>query len=94
VLSAVAPGFGLIEPSNVPLLWGLVYANIAFMSGVVYDREFLWSGVAIFLGAVLAMAYQSYNGYILGPFMSIGLIIPGLRAERRAVSQLGLGHAD
>lgn len=29
------------------------------------------------------MAFPYYNGYILGPFMGLGLIIPGTMGERR-----------
>lgn len=83
VLSGVAPGFGLIDERNIPVVWGLVYANLAAMVGVVYRHEFLWSGLAIFGGCVLAIALPDYNGYILGPFMGLGMIVPGLMAERR-----------
>jgi hypothetical protein len=83
LLSGLAPTLGLIDGDNVPIIWGLVYANIAFMTGVVYEREFLMYGILIFAGCVLAMVFQSYNGYILGPFMGLGMIVPGLRAERR-----------
>ncbi|MEM7164990.1 MAG: hypothetical protein AAF581_05960 [Planctomycetota bacterium] len=82
-LSALAPMLGLIDGRNVPLIWGLVYANMAFMMGVVYTREFLFSGVAIFGGVILAMIFSEYNGYILGVFMGFGMIVPGVIAERR-----------
>jgi hypothetical protein len=83
VLSGAGPGFGFIEGREVPTLWGLVYATMAFMVGVVYSPEYRWAGVAIFVGALLAMAFPGYNGVILGPFMGIGMIVPGLLAERR-----------
>ncbi len=83
VLSFLAPATGLIEGANVPIIWGLVYANMAFMMGVAYSRDFLISGVAIFLGCVAAILLQDYNGYILGPCMGLGMIIPGIRAEAR-----------
>jgi hypothetical protein len=41
------------------------------------------SGVVIFVGCLIAMSVSEYGGYILGPFMGIGMIVPGLRAERR-----------
>jgi len=83
VLSAVAPATGLIHGANVPILWGLAYANMAFVIGVIYSREFMISGIVIFIGAVAAMFAQEHNGYILGPFMGIGMMIPGWIAERR-----------
>ncbi len=83
VLSVVAPATHLIHGSNVPILWGLAYANMAFVIGVIYSREFMISGVVIFVGAIAAMFAQKYNGYILGPFMGVGMMIPGVIAERR-----------
>jgi hypothetical protein len=62
---------------------GLVYAALAFGIGVVYQREWLLSGLFIFAGAVAAILVEDYNGYITGPTMGLGLIVPGVMAERR-----------
>ncbi len=83
ILSAVSTPLGFIKGENIPIVWGLVYANLAFMIGVVYTREYLIAGALIFAGSILAMALPDYNGYILGPFMGLGLIIPGTMGERR-----------
>ncbi len=83
ILSAVSTPLGFIDGENIPIVWGLVYANLAFMMGVVYTREYLIAGAVIFVGSVLAMWQAQYNGYILGPFMGLGLIIPGIMGERR-----------
>ncbi len=83
VLSAIAPATDFIAGPNVPIIWGLVYANMAFMMGVTYSLDFLVSGIAIFAGCIIAVFLQPYNGFILGPFMGLGMIIPGLRAEAR-----------
>ncbi len=83
VLSGLAPSLGFIDGHAVPTMWGIVYANMAFMVGVTYERDFLWAGLFIFAGVILAIIFQTYNGYILGPFMGLGMIIPGMRAERR-----------
>ena len=89
LLSALAPATGFIDGPNVPIVWGLVYANLAFTTGVIYERDFLVSGVAIFGGVVLALFFQHYNGYILGPVMGLGMILPGRRAEARVRRLLG-----
>ena len=89
VLSGVSPGSGWIDGQDVPILWGLVYANLAFMMGVVYNREFLVAGVCIFAGSIVAMFLRYYQGYILGPVMGLGILIPGLRAEARAKAIMG-----
>lgn len=83
LLSGLAPATGFVDGPNVPIVWGLVYANLAFTTGVIYERDFQVAGVAIFAGVVLAMLFQRYNGYILGPVMGLGMIVPGLRAEAR-----------
>lgn len=83
VLTAISPSLHFIEGHNIPIVWGLVYANLAFMIGVAFSKEFMISGIAIFLGCIAAIIFQDYNGYILGPAMGFGMIIPGLRAEAR-----------
>ena len=86
ILSAVAPsmpGHEFIRGENIPIMWGLIYANMAFMMGVAYGRDFLISGIVIFAGCITAIFLQDYNGYILGPVMGLGMIVPGLRAEAR-----------
>lgn len=82
-LSALGPALGFIEGRDVPTLWGLVYAAMASMYCVVYSREWLWAGAGIFAGAVAAMAFPDWNGVILGPVMGLGMIVPGVVAERR-----------
>jgi len=86
VLSAVAPsipGHEFIRGENIPIMWGLLYANIAFMMGLAYSRDFMISGVLIFIGCIASIFLQTYNGYILGPVMGLGMLVPGLRAEAR-----------
>ena len=88
LLSAIGPGSGLIPHQAVSLVWGFVYANMAYMVGVVYRTEYLVAGLAIAAGALAAWFLPSYRGFILGPFMGLGMIIPGVMAERR-VARLG-----
>ncbi len=83
LLSALAPGLGILRGEHVPILWGLVYANLAFSIGVVYRRDFLYAGIVIFAGTLLAMVFHESAGYLLGPFMGLGMIVPGLRGEAR-----------
>ena len=83
LVSFAAPATGFLPGESIPVVWGIAYANLAFMTGVVYSREYLWSGAAILAGCVLAMAVPEWNAAILGPFMGLGLMVPGLQAERR-----------
>ncbi len=82
-LSVLAPMTDFIHGTNVPVIWGLIYANMAFMMGVAYCKDYLISGICIFIGCALSILFQQYSGYILGPFMGLGMIIPGARAEAR-----------
>ena len=83
VLSAISPNVGFIDGQDIPTLWGLVYATMACMLGVVYRRSFLHAGLFIFAGAIAAILLPQWNGYILGPAMGLGMIVPGLQAEAR-----------
>ena len=92
-LSVIGPMTGFIAGTNVPVIWGLIYANMAFMMGVAYNVDFMISGACIFLGCTASMLYQEFNGYILGPCMGLGMIIPGLRAEARVRRILQSGNS-
>ena len=81
-------GFQLLDDKFIYVIWGLAYANLAFMTGVVYTRDFLLSGIFIFVAVIIALAFSDYAGFILGPAMGLGLVVPGLLAERR-VRHLG-----
>lgn len=82
-LSVVLPTSGFVDPVNMPTVWALVYAVMTSMVGVVYTREWGIAGGAIFVAAIVAMYLPDYNGLIVGPAMGLGLIIPGIVAERR-----------
>jgi hypothetical protein len=83
VLSVVAPATGFVAGPEVPIVWALIYATLAFMVGVVYAREWMVSGGVIFLAALVAMFLPDLAGFIVGPVMGVGMIVPGVMAERR-----------
>jgi len=83
LLSALAPATGVLRGEDVPIVWGLAYSVLAYMVGVVYERDFRLAGMAIFAGTLVAMVFREQAGYILGPFMGFGLMLPGQAAERR-----------
>ncbi len=83
LFSAIGPASGLIPHQAVQLVWGFAYANMAYMVGVVYRIEYLVAGLAIAVGTLAAWFVPPYRGFILGPFMGLGMIIPGVMAERR-----------
>ena len=83
LLSVVGPISDYIPGPFVPILWGFTYASLMYTIGVVYTREYLIAGFAILFGTVIALFHVRYAGMILGPFMGLGAIVPGVIAERR-----------
>lgn len=82
-LSAAGPATGFIPGPFVPLLWGFTYASMMYAIGVVYTREYTIAGLTILLGTMIALFHVRHAGMILGPFMGLGAMIPGVIAERR-----------
>lgn len=82
-LSAAGPATGYVPGPFAPVLWGFAYASMMYMIGVVYTREYTIAGFAILAGTVIALFKVRYAGLILGPFMGLGTIVPGVLAERR-----------
>jgi hypothetical protein len=83
IVTFAGPATGFLRGPDVPVVWGIAYAVMAYMVGVVYSREYRWAGAAIFAGSLAAMAWPAWNGFILGPCMGLGMIAPGLMAEGR-----------
>jgi hypothetical protein len=82
-LSAAGPMTGYVPGPYVAVLWGFAYASMMYMIGVVYTREYTIAGLAILAGTAVALFNVRYAGMILGPFMGLGAMVPGLLAERR-----------
>jgi len=87
ILSAVLPLANPGAARFIPHLWGFAYSLMAITLGIVYSAEFFWSGLGIFAAAVAALFLLPYWGFILGVAMGLGILIPGVIAERR-VSRL------
>jgi len=83
LLSAAGPAFDLLPHEGVSLVWGFAYANMAYMVGVVYRAEYMVAGLAIAAATLVAWFVPAYRGFVLGPFMGLGMIVPGVMAERR-----------
>jgi hypothetical protein len=64
-------------------LWALVYSVALSMVGVIYSKEWLFGGIGIFAGMLLALFIRDYAYIILGMAMGLGCIIPALIAQKR-----------
>lgn len=82
-VSAAGPASDYVRGPFMPIVWGFTYASMMYTIGVVYTREYRLAGLAILLGTGIALFRVRYAGMILGPFMGLGAIVPGVIAERR-----------
>jgi hypothetical protein len=82
-VSAAGPASGFVPGPFVPHVWGFTYASMMYTIGVVYTREYMAAGFVILVGTAIALFHERYAGMILGPFMGLGAIVPGIIAERR-----------
>lgn len=83
VLSALGPATGFVDGERITTVWGLLYALMAWNVGVVYTKEWRAAAAVIFAGTVASLFAPHAGGYILGPAMGLGILVPGLMAERR-----------
>lgn len=75
-----------LYPGSYQLLypiWGGIYALMLFTWGIFYSIEFLWCSFLPLLGTIASLVWLQYAGFILGPTMGIGVLIPGVIAELR-----------
>ena len=63
-------------------LWALVYSIALSMMGILFSKEWLFGGIGIFAGMVLAFLVKEYAYIILGIAMGTGCIIPAIIAQR------------
>jgi hypothetical protein len=63
-------------------LWAMVYSIALSMIGIIYSREWLFGGIGIFVGMVVAFIIKDYAYLILGLAMGLGCIIPAIFAQR------------
>ena len=75
--------FGRSFVSDVHFLWAWVYAIALSMTGVVYSREWLWGGLGIFAGMLIAVFLKEYAYLILGVAMCAGCVVPSLITQKR-----------
>ncbi len=75
-------------------LWAAVYAIALSMTGIIYSKEWLFGGIAIFIGIIVASFVRPYSYLILGTVMSLACIIPAIiahRCFRRSEKEYGQG---
>ncbi len=63
-------------------LWIAIYGIALSMMGILYSREWLYGGIAIFAGIIAAFFITSHAYYILGIVTGLACIIPAIIAQR------------
>ena len=78
--------FGLGMPQLMVFVWAAVYGIGLAVMGILYSREWLIAGVAVFASVPIAAFSLPQSGLILGVAMGLGCIFPAVIAllrERR-----------
>jgi len=68
-------------------LWTAIYGIALSMMGILYSREWLYGGIAIFAGIIAAYFTEPYAYYILGVVTGLACIIPAIIAQRNYCKQ-------
>ncbi|MCD4831583.1 MAG: hypothetical protein K8R02_07245 [Anaerohalosphaeraceae bacterium] len=63
-------------------LWTAIYGIAFSMMGILYSREWLYGGIAIFAGIIAAYFTEPYAYYILGVVTGLACIIPAIIAQK------------
>jgi hypothetical protein len=63
-------------------LWAAIYGIAFSMMGILYSKEWLCGGIAIFIGIIAACFTESYAYYILGIVTGLSCVIPAIIARR------------
>lgn len=64
-------------------LWALVYSIALSATGIIYSKEWLFGGLGVLVGMVVAFFVKPYAYLILGLAMGLGCIVPAIIAHRR-----------
>ncbi len=63
-------------------LWTAIYGIAFSMMGILYSKEWLYGGIAIFAGIIAASFTDSFAYYLLGIVTGLSCIIPAIIARR------------
>ncbi len=63
-------------------LFAILFSIALSITGIFHSKEWLWGGIGIFIGALLAFFIKDYGYIILGLATGAGLIIPAIIVQR------------
>jgi len=64
-------------------LWAAIYGFALSIMGILYSKEWLYGGIAIFIAILAAFVIKFHAYVVLGIVMGLGCIIPALIAQKR-----------
>ena len=92
VWSILGPSAGIFPQESMSVFWALLYSIGIYIMGIFYSKEFLFGGIAIFLGTVFSVIFHDFHCLINGIFMGAGTIIPAVIAHKRFRKMLRETH--
>ena len=57
---------------------GAVYATALSATGIIYSKEWLFGGIAIYITMAVGVFVIPYSYYLLGPVIGLACIIPSI----------------
>jgi hypothetical protein len=79
ILGTVFNNFCTGDPG---FLFAIFFSIALSITGVFHTKEWLWGGIGIFVGILLAFFIKDYAYLILGPATGLGCIIPAIIVQR------------
>lgn len=83
VWTIFGPKTKIISVEGLSVFWAVLYSIGIYIMGIFYSKEFLFGGIAIFIGTILSVIFLEIHCLIIGVFMGAGTIIPGIIAHKR-----------
>ena len=76
---------GMFKPlfADPRFIWAMIYGFGLSITGVLYSKEWLYGGIAVFAAILVSIFIRSYSFLILGFAMGLGCIIPSIIALKR-----------
>jgi hypothetical protein len=85
--------FGLDAPYLMPFVWAAVYGIGLAVMGILYSKEWLIAGIAVFAAIPIAALHLSHSGTLLGITMGLCCMVPALISMRNRAEARKAVHA-
>jgi len=76
--SILGTGFNNYCAGDPGFLFAILFSIALSITGIFHSKEWLYGGIGIFIGALLAFFIKDYDYIVLGLATGVGLIIPAI----------------